>query len=138
MKVKLDEGAYMPKRAHKTDAGYDLFLLEGKATILPAGGSVVIDTGVHIELLPGKCAVIISKSGLYLNKGISSTGLVDEGFTGSIKVGLRNHGDKDYIVYPGDKIAQFVIMDYRIEKLEQVDELAETERGDNGYGSTGR
>lgn len=138
MKVKLDEGAFMPERAHKTDAGYDLFLPEGKATILPAGESVVIDTGVHIELPPGKCAVIISKSGLYLNKGISSTGLVDEGFTGSIKVGLQNHSKDAYFLYPRDKIAQFVIMDYNDEDLVEVNKLAETERGSNGYGSTGR
>lgn len=136
MKVMLDEGAYMPTRAHSTDAGYDLRTRE--RVVVHKRSSVVIDTGVHIQLPEGKCAVIISKSGLNTLYDITSTGLIDEGFTGTIKVKLYNHSDVPYIFNKGDKISQFFITDYYAYESEQVDSLEETERGANGYGSTGR
>lgn len=136
MKVKLDAGAFMPQRAHEQDAGYDL--RTPVCVTVPAGGFAVVDTGVHIQLSPGKCAVVISKSGLYLKHNISSTGLIDEGFTGTIIVGLRNQGTADYTFTRGDKISQFFITDYCAEELELVEELSETERGNAGYGSTGK
>ena len=136
MKVKLDKGAYMPVRAHEQDAGYDL--RTPICVTVPAGGFVTVDTGVHIELPEGKCAVVISKSGLYLKHNISSTGLIDEGFTGTIVVGLFNHGNADHTFTRGDKISQFFITNYYAEELELVEELSETERGDAGYGSTGK
>lgn len=136
MKVKLDAGAFMPQRAHEQDAGYDL--RTPVCVTVPAGDSVWIDTGVHIQLPPRKCAVVISKSGLYLKDKISSTGLIDEGFTGTIVVGLFNHGTADHTFTRGDKISQFFITNYYAEELELVEELSETERGDAGYGSTGK
>lgn len=136
MKVKLDKGAYMPTRAHEQDAGYDL--RTPVCVTVPAGGFATVDTGVHIQLPSGKCAVVISKSGLYLKHNISSTGLIDEGFTGTIVVGLFNHGTADHTFIRGDKISQFFITDYYAEELELVEELSETERGDAGYGSTGK
>lgn len=136
MKVKLDDGAFMPQRAHEQDAGYDL--RTPICVTVPACGFATVDTGVHIQLPPGKCAVVISKSGLYLKHNISSTGLIDEGFTGTIIVGLRNQGTADYTFTRGDKISQFFITDYYAEELELVEELSETERGSAGYGSTGK
>lgn len=136
MKVKLDDGAFMPQRAHEQDAGYDL--RTPICVTIPADDFVWINTGVHIQLPPGKCAVVISKSGLYLKHNISSTGLIDEGFTGTIIVGLRNQGTADYTFTRGDKISQFFITDYYAEELELVEELSETERGSAGYGSTGK
>lgn len=136
MKIMLDEGAYMPKRAHSQDAGYDLRTRE--RIVLYPHDSKVVDTGVHIELPPGKCAIVVSKSGLSINQDITSTGLIDEGFTGTIKVKLYNHGDDFRTLEAGDKISQFYITDYYGYELELVDHLSETERGDAGYGSTGR
>lgn len=136
MKVMLDEGAYMPERAHVTDAGYDLRTRE--RIVVHPRSSYVVDTGVHIQLPEGKCAVVISKSGLNTLYDITSTGLIDEGFTGSIKIKLYNHGDVPYIFNKGDKISQFYITDYHGYPLEEVKRLDPSERGDNGYGSTGR
>lgn len=136
MRVKLDESAFMPARAHSTDAGYDL--RTPVCVTVPAHGSVCVDTGVHIELPPGKCAVVISKSGLYTKHDISSTGLIDEGFTGTIIVNLQNHSDMDYTFLRGDKVSQFFITNYYDEVLELVSELSPSDRGDAGYGSTGR
>lgn len=141
LKIKLDPGARMPTRAHDTDAGLDLYAMEDKV-IWPdckVGDGMVFDTGVHIELPPGTFGKIESKSGLNVNRGIvSHGGVVDEGYTGSIKVKLYNHGPRGYAVRKGDKIAQLIIQPYLAPPLELVDELEETERGDNGFGSSGR
>ena len=135
MKIKLESWAYMPERAHATDAGADLRTPHD--VIVPSIGSVVIDTGVHIELPPNTVGMIKSKSGLNL-KGIQSEGVIDVGYTGSIRCKLYNHGFKPYEFKAGDKISQLVIMPYVKETFELVDELEETERGDNGFGSSGR
>lgn len=136
MKVKLDDGAFMLQRAHGQDAGYDL--RTPVCGTIPPRGFVVVDTGVHIQLPPGRCAVVISKSGLYTKHRITSTGLVDEGFTGSIRIGLENHSDEEYNFERGDKISQFYITDYYGFVLELVDKLDESDRGSDGFGSTGK
>lgn len=136
MRIKLDEGAYLPTRAHPTDAGMDLYARETK--VVPARGSAIFDTGVHIELPYGTVGMLKSKSGLNVNQDISSEGVIDVGYTGSIVAKLYNHGDKDYTVMKGDKITQLVIMPYIAPDIEVVDELEASDRGDNGFGSSGR
>lgn len=136
LKVSLDRGAYMPERAHDTDAGYDL--RTPLRVYLHAHSSAIVDTGVHIQLPPGKCAVVVSKSGLNVNHDITSTGLIDEGFSGAILIKLYNHGDKPYIFEPGEKVSQFYITDYYPCKIEIVDQVKGGARGSNGYGSTGK
>ena len=135
MKVKLDWGAYEPVRAHETDAGIDLRSPE--STIVRAKNSAVIPTGVHVQLPKGTCGLLVSKSGLNVKNGITSTGLIDEGYTGQIIVRLENNSDKDYMIWMGDKISQLVILPCLYETVEIVSELDESERGDNGFGSTG-
>ena len=136
MKVKLDEGAFAPEKAHKTDAGFDIRSKEHR--IVYARDSAIFATGVHIELPKGTCGILISKSGLYTRHGITSTGLIDEGYTGEILVKLMNHEIKPYEVHKGDKISQLVIVPIINTDVEIVEELSESERGNNGFGSTGR
>lgn len=137
MKIKLDKGAYTPLRAHGTDAGLDLRAMNNQR-IMPHS-SAVFHTGVHVELPKGTAGVLVSKSGLNVKHGITSTGLIDESFRGEIIVRLDNHSDEDYLVEAGDKITQMVVLDVKYEPVEVVDELnMDTERGENGYGSTGR
>lgn len=136
MRVKLDEKAIMPTRAHETDAGLDLYSPDS-VTIEPRG-SACIDTGVHIELPINTVGMVKSKSGLNVKHGIQSEGVIDVGYTGSIRVKLYNHSDKPYTVNAGDKISQLVILPILTPELELADELDETERGDGGFGSTGR
>lgn len=136
MRVKLDEGAFIPERAHNTDAGYDL-RSRCNALIMP-DSSVVIDTGVHVQIPHGWCGLLVSKSGLNTKFDITSTGLIDEGYTGSVRVKLYNHGFEPYMVNEGDKISQLVLLPYGAFEIELVNELDETERGSNGFGSTGR
>ena len=137
MKIMLDPGARMPTRAHPTDAGLDLYSME-ETRIWP-GSSAVFDTGVHIALDPGTYGLIQSKSGLNVNHDIVSYGgTIDCGYTGSIKVKLYCLGNRGHTFRAGDKIAQLVIMPCLTPELEIVDRLEETERGNNGFGSTGR
>lgn len=137
MKVKVEAGAYTPVRAHNTDAGLDI--MSKTTQVVPANGSAIFHTGVHVELPKGTAGILVSKSGLNTRKNLTSTGLIDEGYTGEIVVKLYNHGDKDYWVESGDKISQLVIVPVYYEEVELVNELSgETERGNNGFGSTGR
>ena len=136
MKVVLDRGAFAPERAHGTDAGLDL--RSPKDITVPAHGSAVIDTGVHVEI-PFSCAGFLkSKSGLNVKHGITSEGVIDTGYTGSIVAKLYNNSAKDYHVKRGDKITQLVVMLIGLPDVELVDSLEETERGENGFGSTGK
>jgi len=136
IKVVLDEGAYMPERAHDTDAGADIRCRDGFT--LRAHGFVTVDTGVHIELPPETKCEVKSKSGLWTDYGIITTGLIDEGFTGSIKVGLANLGDYDYEFLPGEKITQLCVSPVCYPSYTQADTLNAGQRGNRGYGSTGR
>ena len=132
----LDPGAKMPTRAHATDAGLDIYAMDTQ--VVPAKDSVIFDTGVHMELPDGTVGFLKSKSGLNVNYGITSEGVIDVGYTGSIKVKLYNHSGRDYTVKAGDKISQLVILPILTPYLELVDKLEDTERGDGGFGSTGR
>ena len=136
MRIKLDKGAFTPTRAHPTDAGMDLYARDTQ--IVPAKESAIFDTGVHIELPAGTVGMLKSKSGLNVKHGISSEGVIDVGYTGSIVAKLYNHSGRDYKVNAGDKITQLVIMPILTPDIEIVDELEATERGDNGFGSSGR
>lgn len=136
MEIMLDNGAYMPSRGHSDDAGLDL--RTPKAMTVPAYGSATIDTGVHVALPSGCAGLLVSKSGLNVSHDITSTGLIDEGYTGSIVVKLYNHGGGDYQLAVGDKITQLVVIPVVRESLEQVSVFNATERGDNGFGSTGK
>ena len=135
MKVKLD-GAFVPERAHATDAGLDL--RTPVDAVVPARGSVVIDTGVHVQLPHGTRGDIVSKSGLNVKHDIISTGLIDEGYTGSIMVKLYNLGDTDYAFKAGDKISQLVVSECLYPLVNVVTEINGGERGNGGFGSTGR
>ncbi len=136
MRIKLDHGAFMPTRAYDTDAGLDLYAMTTQ--IVPAKESAVFDTGVHIELPYGTVGMIKSKSGLNVKHGLTSEGVIDVGYTGSIVVKLYNHSGYDYTVNAGDKISQLVILPMLTPDLELVDRLDDTERGAGGFGSTGK
>ena len=140
MKITLDENAIMPTRAHPYDAGLDLYMPMNvdKESIAPFGGSVTIDTGVHIAIPQHFAGLVKSKSGLMVKHKIVTDGTVDCNYTGSIRVTLFNHGEESYTVRPGDKIAQLVIVPCCLPPLELVDHLVHTDRGDKGFGSTGR
>lgn len=137
IKVVLDNGAFIPGRAHEADAGYDL--KTPFDTVIRPGGSAVIDTGVHIAIPMGYFGKIESKSGLNVNNGIVSCGgVIDSGYTGSIRVKLYNFGRLPYTFRTGEKIAQLIIQPCILPELIITDKLAKTDRGNKGFGSTGK
>lgn len=135
MKIKLDEGAILPTRAHPTDAGLDLF--SPVDTVVWPYSREFIDTGIHAEIPKGCVGLLTSKSGLMRDMGITSSGTIDEGYTGSIGAVLFNHGNRVVKIRRGQKITQLVILPCVTPELEVVDKLDETDRGGNGFGSTG-
>lgn len=135
IRVKIDDGAHMPVRAHDTDAGADIRCIEGFT--VPAHGSVKIGTGVHIELPKWTKAELVSKSGLNVNHCIQTQGLIDAGYSGEIRVRVYNHGDYDYTFNAGDKVTQLVVTDVLFPTFEPSDSIDGGERGDSGFGSTG-
>lgn len=139
IKIQLDDGAKAPVKAHEADAGFDLFRKEGGVPIyIPPHRAYTFDTGVHMAIPDWWCGVLIAKSGMNVKNGITSTGLIDSGYTGSIRVKPYNHSNDTFIVQPGDKISQIIILPVPHIELMQVEELEDTERGSNGFGSSGR
>lgn len=135
LKVKLDTGSHVPVRAHRNDAGLDLFGIS--EVIVPANGMAVLETGCHVQIPADHVGFVKSKSSLMLH-GITTDGTIDCGYTGSIRVVLFNHSNQDYTVQAGQKIAQLVILPIITPTVEIVAHLDNTERGDGGFGSTGK
>lgn len=137
MKILIEPGAHIPTKAHEEDAGFDI--MSPYDVNVPKRGSAVIDAGVHITIPKGFVGFLKSKSGLNVKHDITSEGVIDSGYTGSIKVKLYNHGDNDYEVKAGDKITQIIFLAIPQDvTFEMVDKLEDTERGENGFGSSGR
>lgn len=135
IRVALDPGAIAPTRAHKEDAGLDLYTPVDFA--LYPGNSEIVDTGVHVEIPEGYVGFLKSKSGLNVNRGIVSEGVIDAGYTGSIVVKLYCH-ESFTRFHRGDKITQLVLLPVETPEIEIVDSISGGERGENGFGSTGR
>lgn len=135
IRVKLDDGAYMPERAHDTDAGADL--MTPTDVVVPPMGSATVDTGVHVELPDGTVGMLKSKSGLNVRCNITSEGVIDEGYSGSIVVKLYNHGKSAVVLEAGTKVTQLVVMPVCYPTYEQASEISSGDRGESGFGSTG-
>ena len=137
MNIYVERGAYVPNRAHKTDAGLDIRSRENR--LVKAHKGALLHTGLHVQLPHGTAGLLVSKSGLNVKHGITSTGLIDEGYTGEILVKLYNNSDESYIVHKGDKISQLVVIPVLYEDIHLKNFLDEnTESGQSGFGSSGR
>lgn len=135
--VVLDEGAYMPLRGHAEDAGLDL-RVPHDVSIKP-NDSKVIDTGVRLLIPNGYCGMLMSKSGLYVTEAVTTTGLIDAGFMGTIKVRILNHNKFDELkLSAGDKFTQVVFLKCHRPQLVLAEIQHHDARGEGGYGSTGR
>ena len=136
MRVKLDAGAHIPTRAHSTDAGLDLYAMHGG--IVRAHNTATFHTGVHVEAPPNTAVLLQPKSGLMTHNDILTFGVIDESYRGEILVHMFNLGSDDYNVRAGDRISQMLVLVAKYESVEPVDELSDGERGNRGFGSTGR
>jgi dUTP pyrophosphatase len=140
LEVKLlHAAARPPARGRDGDAGYDLSCVE--TFVLRPGERRMVPTGVAIALPPGIAGLVLPRSGLAHRHGIScvnSPGLIDPNYRGELRVILVNHGEEMFRAHAGDRIAQLLLVPHWTPELRVVDELPETERGGEGFGSSGR
>lgn len=136
MKVKkLDPNAILPRRAHPTDSGADLFALQ--RTVLPARAITHVHTGVAVELPEGTSGIIWGKSSVE-SKGIKAmAGLVDAPYRGELIVCMYNLNDTKFVFEAGQKVAQLVVLPTLYPDFEEAEDLSDTSRGAGGFGSTG-
>lgn len=147
MKFKrLSDTMVVPTKAHDTDACFDIyadtlsFRSDGEIRIDPHE-TVLIPTGFATNIPHGYWGAIFARSGLASNHGLrpaNCVAVIDEPYTGEWKIPLHNDTDKSQPIFHGDRIAQFTLLPYYDIQLEEVDELNSTDRGDGGFGSTGK
>lgn len=138
---KLREGAILPKYQTKHSAGMDLCASVDKPITLKPGERIVVPTGISIALPDGYEAQVRGRSGLAIKSGIgivNGIGTIDADYRGEIGVIIINHGQSDFMINDGDRIAQMIITKYQKVDWQEVKELNDTERGAGGFGSTGK
>jgi len=142
--ITLDDDAFLPERAHETDAGADIrtpidVTVPGSKRYdddSVAVGCAIVHTGVHVELPENTAGMLKSKSGLNVKCGIIGEGVIDQGYDGEIVVKLYNLGVKDVTMPKGSKIIQLCVMPVLYPAYQQVESIKAGERGSNGFGST--
>jgi dUTP pyrophosphatase len=136
---RLDARALLPTRAYAGDAGLDLYALEARE--LGTGERASIGTGISIQIPEGQAGLVLPRSGLAASHGIAivnAPGLIDAGYRGEVRVLLLNTDrSKSFTITVGDRIAQLVLVSVETPAVEEVDELALSERGAGGFGSSG-
>lgn len=138
---KVLPGAQLPTYGSEFSAGADLYaLLDAPYTIAP-GETVLLHTGIAMEIPVGYGGFIYARSSLGVKKGLApanKVGVIDSDYRGEIRVALHNHGTEPQTVENGDRVAQIVIAPFLKAEYEECAELAETLRGEGGFGSTGK
>lgn len=139
---KLRDNAVVPKRATPGSAGMDLYACIDEAVTVKPHECVKIPTGIAIALPSAELgAFIFARSGLAVKHGVAPAncvGVVDSDYRGEVIVGLVNQFEEPYTIEPNERIAQLVIMPVSLPEIELCDELDETQRGEGGFGSSGK
>ncbi len=139
---KLKENATLPTRATEGSAGADLYACIDESVTINPGDLKLVPTGIAIALPDSSYAAFLyARSGLGVKHGIclsNGVGVIDSDYRGEIKVGLCNVGGEPYTIQPNERIAQMVISPVVIPAFEPVENLDETDRGEGGFGSTGK
>lgn len=145
MKIKIKkvrENAKMPKRATSGSAGTDLYACIDDSVTIEPGQLVIVPTGIAVELPDNGCAAFLyARSGLGVKHGIclsNGVGVIDSDYRGEICAGLCNVSDKPYTIEPFERICQMVIAPVIVPEIVETDELDETQRGEGGFGSSGK
>ena len=136
---KLNENATIPTYGSPYSAGADLYSAMDEVEIAPHT-TVLIKTGLVLELPVGFAGLIYARSGLATKRGLApanKVGVIDCDYRGEVMVALHNHSETEQTVSKGERIAQLVITPYVVADFEEADELTETVRGEGGFGSTG-
>ena len=138
---KLDSKAKLPTRGSEFAAGADLYACLEEEQVVSPGQTVMIHTGIAMEIPEGYAGLVFARSGLASKRGLApanKVGVVDSDYRGEIIVALHNHGDEPQRIEDGERIAQIVVTPFLNAAFVEADSLAETERGEGGFGSTGR
>ena len=137
---KLDERAVLPAYGSLFAAGADLYALTAGEVTIPPGQTVLLHTGLSIELPEQTVGLIFARSGLASKKGLApanKVGVIDADYRGEIMVALHNHSSETRTVSCGERIAQLAILPYYTATFTETEVLSETVRGIGGFGSTG-
>ena len=138
---KLDDRAVLPTYGSEYAAGADLYAVADGDITVKAGETVLIHTGLSVEIPEGYAGLIYARSGLASKRGLApanKVGVIDADYRGEVMVALHNHSAVDQTVASGERIAQLVVTPFLKAEYTAVDELSSTERGAGGFGSTGR
>ena len=139
LKMMVDEGVEIPTYAHLGDAGLDLRVRED--VWLKPHERRTVGTGVKLAIPEGYVGLVFPRSGLASKVGISlsnAVGVIDAGYRGEVCATLINHDKKPHLIEKGERVCQLVVMPFVSCEIDVVDELDETERGEGGFGSSGR
>jgi len=137
---KLDERATIPSYGSEYAAGFDLYAVLDEDIVIKSHETVLVKTGLSMEIPIGYAGMIFARSGLATKKGLApanKVGVVDSDYRGEVMVALHNHSNEDQTISHGERIAQMVVMPFYKAKFIEVEELSNTERGTGGFGSTG-
>lgn len=137
---KIKPNATVPTYGSANAAGADLSACIDSDITIASGETILIPTGLSMELPEGYAGLIYARSGLASKKGLApanKVGVVDSDYRGEVMVALHNHSNKDAVIEPGERIAQLVITPYLMGIFTEVDALGDTERGSGGFASTG-
>ena len=138
---KLNENAIIPSLGSKYSAGNDLYACINESITIKPHTTVKIGTGLAIEIPEGYFGAIFARSGLATKQGLrpsNCVGCCDSDYRGEYIVALHNDTDIPQVINPNDRIAQLVVIPYLPVDFEEADELSDTERGDGGFGHTGK
>ena len=139
---KIDQSIALPAYSTGGSAGLDLRACIDEGVVLRPGSTELIPTGLAIYIEdPGYAAVILPRSGLGHKHGIvlgNLVGLIDSDYQGELMISAWNRGDTEFVIEPGDRIAQLVVIPVQQVKFELVEDFTNTERGAGGFGSSGR
>ena len=137
---KLDERAVTPAYSSAAAAGADLYAVADAPITIDAGQTVLVHTGLAVEIPDGFVGLVCARSGLATKQGLApanKVGVIDADYRGEVMVALHNHSGESRTIESGERIAQLVLVPYLTAAYEQADSLTDTVRGDGGFGSTG-
>ena len=138
---KLNEKAVVPTYGSEFSAGADLYACADEPIVIEAGKTVLVHTGIAMEIPTGYVGLVFARSGLASKKGLApanKVGVIDSDYRGEIMVALHNHSAEDKTIDAGERIAQIALVPYLTADFNVVDDLSDTARGAGGFGSTGR
>lgn len=138
--IKLNKDAIVPTYGTEFSAGADLYALPQENIVIKSGETVLVHTGIAMQIPDGCAGFIFARSGIATKRGLApanKVGVIDSDYRGEIMVALHNHSDKEQEIVGGERIAQMVIMPYIKAEFCESENLDETDRAGGGFGSTG-